>query len=188
MLVPAERGGHLPRPVAQAHRRGVREEPQAARYRLHRSLPVPRARPLHADRGVDARGRRPDPRRQDPLPRLLQLLRLADFAGQRTGRAQRLVADRLGAAPLQPPPPRHRARGAAGVRRRGRRDDLLEPAGSRHAERKVPRQGQAGPQVAHRHPGRDHPAALLVRRRAQDDRRPRRRRGSGSARRRARWR
>ena len=159
-------GGDIARHLAKAHRRVVREEPQAPRHGLHRPLPVPRARSADADRGVDARDGRPRARGKGPLRRLLQLLRLADRAGERTGRAPRLVAAGLGAASLQPPPPRHRTRGAARMRRRGRRHDLLEPACGRHAQRQVPRAGQARPEVAHRHPGGDHPAPLLVRRRA----------------------
>ena len=56
-------------------RRGVAAP---ARHRLHRPLPVARARPAHPDRGDPRRAGRPGPRGQGPLPRQLQLRRLAD--------------------------------------------------------------------------------------------------------------
>ena len=109
------------RPVAQAHRRILRQEPAAHGYRLHRPLPVPRTRPLHAAGGEPPRGGRSHPRRQDPLSRLLELLWLADRQGQRHRRAQELRAAGLGAASLQSGPPRHRARDPARLRRSGPR-------------------------------------------------------------------
>ena len=59
---------------AQAHSGGRRGLAAPARHRLHRPLPAARPRPGHADRRDAGRPRRPGPRRQGPLRRLLQFL------------------------------------------------------------------------------------------------------------------
>ena len=79
--------------------RRLRGQPEAARHRLHRPLPGAPMGRRDAARG-DARGaRRPRPRRQGPLRRLLELLRLAHDEGARrsptrTG-CQRFVSQQI---------------------------------------------------------------------------------------------
>ncbi len=86
---------------------GLRRQPAAPRDRLYRHLlPAPR-RSRHAARRNGRRARRPDPRRQDPLFRHLELPRLADRRSRRRMRgAGRAAAGRLPAVlqPAQPQP------------------------------------------------------------------------------------
>ena len=104
--------------------------------------------------------------RQGALHRLLELLWLADLAGQRHRRTQGLREAGLGAAPLQSRAPRHRARDPAGLRGRGRRHDLLEPAGGGHAQSgKYRGQNRPAEGTRHGHQSGDRREPLLVRRR-----------------------
>ena len=63
------------------HPGSLRGESPPSGNRLHRSLPGPQLRLPHAAGRNPARLRRSDPRRQDPLRRLLQLRRLATHEG-----------------------------------------------------------------------------------------------------------
>ena len=124
-----------------------RGQPAPARHRLHRPLPAARLRRPDAGRGGARHARRPGARRQDPLHRLLELLRLAPDE----------VAGRLGEVrpgPLRRPPgllladrPRLRmGADAAGARPEGRRG-RLEPARLGPAHRQdPPRPAAAGDQ------------------------------------------
>ena len=80
---------------------GGRGKPAAAGHRLHRPLPVARLRCDDAGRGGAQHARRSGARRQDPLHRLLELLRLAPdevargfgeaTAGRATSRTRRIT-------------------------------------------------------------------------------------------------
>ena len=96
--------------------RAVEGEPQAPRHRLDRRLPAPL--PGHRDAaGRDAPGARlPGQGRQGPLHRLQQLRRLADRRGDLDLAHPRLRRLHLGAEPVQPARPAHRARGDPGLR------------------------------------------------------------------------
>ncbi len=116
--------GRLPTP----HHAGLPRLPPAPRHRLDRPLPDPLPRPGHAHRRDAARARRPRPRRQGELHRLLQLQRLADRRGpvdlpQRAPEPHRLRPERV-----QPPRPARREGGRArGQRLRTRRSFRTSP-------------------------------------------------------------
>ena len=82
--------------VPPLHPPGRRGQPAAAADRLHRPLPDARSRPEDADRRDDRGPRRARPRRQGPVPRLVQLRRLADRRRRRgrrsTGRSTRFIS------------------------------------------------------------------------------------------------
>src|ERR1035437_7545305 len=89
------------------------DEPPPSGNRLHRSLPGPQLRLPHTPGRDSARLRGSDPRREDPLRRLLQLLGLATHEGPvhlgpARDSALHLAADQLFAAG-----PRRRARTGA---------------------------------------------------------------------------
>ena len=124
-----------------------RGEPEAARHRLHRPLSASRLRPDDAGRRDARHARRPGPRREDPLHRLLELLRLApdEVAG-------RLEGIRAGA--LRGPPgvlfarrPRLRVGADAAGARPGRRLRRWSPLGFARLTGKI-RRGQPLPETS----------------------------------------
>ena len=125
------------RAVAALDHAGLRRQPRAPGHRLHRHLLPAQGRPRHADRRDGRRDRRPDPQRQDPLLRRLELPRLAHRrGGQRVRGAGRARAGRLPAV-LQPAQPPARGRDPAGLRLlRPRRRALLADR-ARRADRQV---------------------------------------------------
>ena len=104
------RGASVQGRLARRHRSRGRRQPPPPRHRLDRPLPDPLPGRLDADRGNAAGTRGPGPPGQDPVLRLLELLRLAGSrsAGDYAHSAP-LAAD-LGAERVQPPRPPHRAR------------------------------------------------------------------------------
>ncbi len=92
---------------------GRRGQPAAAADRPPRPLPAARAVRRHADRGDAVGADRPGPPGQGPLPRLLQLRRLAGRRRRLDRAHRRPGALRVGAEPLLPARPRPRGRGGA---------------------------------------------------------------------------
>ena len=150
---------------ALRHPARVRGQPQAAADRLHRPVPDAPRRPRHAV-GRDLAGDgRAGAAGQGALRRQQQLRRLAHRAGQRGGDAPRLAGPRVGAEPLQPQRPHHRARGAARVRALRGRHDPVEPARRWPARRRArrPRGRRPARRPAGPGPDRGHaPAARAV--------------------------
>ena len=125
------------RPVAQAHRAGVRREPQAARRRDDRSLPDPPLRSGGADRRDARSAQRPRARRQGALHRRELGIGVAHGERALAVRAARVGAIHLDAEPLQPRLSRGRARDDSALPRGGRRADAVESARARHADAPV---------------------------------------------------
>ena len=117
--------------------RGARQ-PRAARHRLHRSLSAARLRCVDADRRGAAHARRSGSRREDSLPRGLELFRLAphEVAGDR----RPLRADALRRAPgvLLAHRPRLRMGADAAGARPAHRHRGVEPARLGAAHRQDP--------------------------------------------------
>ena len=114
--------------VALSPHPGGRGQPAAAGHRLHRSLPAARLRRADADRGNAAHARRPRARGQDPLHRLLELLRLAPDEVARVSEQLRPAALRRAPGLLLAGRPRLRmGADAAGARSESRRGGV-EPA------------------------------------------------------------
>ncbi len=117
---------------------GDRREPQAARHRPRRSLPVPHAGPEHADRGDARCAERARHRGQGPRDRQLQP---AGVAGRRRrlgveDQGVRVVRD--GAERVLALQPHRRDRAGPGLPGARRRHPAVLPAGVRAAHRQVP--------------------------------------------------
>ena len=126
-----------------------RGQPAPPGHRLHRPVPAARLRRDDAGRGDAAHARRPGARRQDPLHRLLELLRLAPDEVAGGLRTLRLGALRGAPGLLLAGRPRVRmGADAAGARpERGQRG--VEPAGLGPADRQdPPRPAAAGVEPA----------------------------------------
>ncbi len=146
--VPGRPGAQRRRLVAGPPDPGGRGEPEAARDRSHRPVPAPRLRRVDPDRGNPGDPRPPREGGQDPLHRLLQLLRLApdEVAGDlREVRPQPvrrapglLLADR----------PRLRVGADAPGDRPGDRSGGLEPPGLGPADRQDPPGPAPAPRAA----------------------------------------
>ena len=126
-----------------------RGEPAAARHRLHRPLSAARLRRADAGRGSARHARRPGARRQDPLHRLLELLRLApDEVAGGLGEARPGALRRASGLLLAGRPRLRMGADAARARPEGRRGGL-EPARLGPAHRQdPPRPAAAGRRAA----------------------------------------
>ena len=102
-------------PLAQAYRRFVRGEPQAAGHRPHRPLPNSRLGRAHAARRDHARTRRAGSRWQGALHRLLESRGLANRQSERRRQGKQRRHVLLVASLLFAGRPRSRARFAADV-------------------------------------------------------------------------
>ncbi|CAA9349442.1 MAG: Putative oxidoreductase, partial [uncultured Frankineae bacterium] len=141
----AQRRRHLAAPPAARPRR----LPEPPGRRARRPLPAARLGPADPARGDAALPRRRGARRQDRLPRAVELHRLAGAEGGRRGGAGAPGRARDAPACLQPAGARHRARDRPCLRAQRARPAPLEPARWRVAV------GQVHPRPA---PHRGHPA------------------------------
>ena len=162
--------------VAPSPDRRRRGRAQASRDRPHRSAPAPRLRRRDADRGGALHARSARARRQAPLCRRLEFLRLAAHEVARHRRAAWLAALCRASGLLLARRPRLRVGADAARPRPGRRRARLEPArlGPPH------RQDPARPAAARgQPPARDRAIRTAGRRGAALPRRRRARRGGG---------
>ena len=166
-------------PLAQARARVDRRLASAPRSRLRRPLPDPPLGSAHADRRDDGGAPRRRPRRQGPVHRREQHVRLA----VRQGAGRRADTLRVHAEPLQPRLPRGGAGDDPAVHRPGSRRAALEPARTRPARRQPHARGRAADDARPHRPLRRQPlyAGARLRRRRPRCRGRRRARGTGGA-------
>ena len=124
--------------VPPLHPPGGREQPAEAPDRLHRPLPDARPRSEDADRRDTRGARRAGRRGQGPLPRVVQLRRLADRRRGVDGADPALHPFRVRPEQLQPPRTRRGGRGHPGLPALRDRHSPLLPAGLGTADRQVP--------------------------------------------------
>ncbi len=133
--------GEPGRPLAGAHPRRHRREPEAPRARSRGPVPDPRRRPRHPHRGDRAGARRRGAIGQGALRRVQQPPRLAGDEGDRVRRRGRPRAVPKRAGLLLDRGARHRAGDRPDGAGRGARDPPVEPARRRAPLRQV-RSGQ----------------------------------------------
>ena len=125
------------RPVAPAHHRSRRSQPQASWHRLHRPVPDSPARRAHQHRGYPARPRRPGPRREGAVHRLLEPAGLAADEGARRLEGTAARAFPVHAVVLLARRARARTRDDSAAPRPGAGPARLEPARRRLPVRQV---------------------------------------------------